>query len=296
MISQPEESAAAAFADHTRRWRSCRYVYPVLSRRAGGLSIGVNLNPEKACNFACVYCQVDRKDPGPSHGVDVATLRGELRLALGAAMSGQLWDEPRFASVPARMRRLNDIALSGDGEPTCVAGFDRAVHAAADARAEAALDDLKLIVITNATRLDSPPCLRAIGILRAHNGELWAKLDVGSEERFGQINRPRGGLTLRRVLDNIALAARLHPVVLQTMLFRLGGEAPARQDLLDYAAAVRGILDAGGVVRLVQLYTVARPPAEASARPLSPGDLNAAAALLRDQLPGLTIETFAGLP
>ncbi len=296
MICQPDESAARAFADHSRLWRSCRYVYPVISRRAGGVSLGVNLNPEKACNFACVYCQVDRKDPGPSHGVDVGTLRVELRLALNAARSGQLWDEPRFATVPESMRRLNDIAISGDGEPTCVAGFDEAVQAAADARAEAALDALKLIVITNATRLDSPPCLRAMGILRANNGEIWAKLDAGSEERFRRINRPRGGLTLRRVLDNIALAARLHPVVVQTLLFRLAGESPSRQDLLDYAAAVRGILAAGGTVQLIQLYSLARRPAEESATPLSPAELNAAAALLGEQLPGVAIATFPGVP
>ncbi|MCY2925199.1 MAG: hypothetical protein NT031_07125 [Planctomycetota bacterium] len=160
MICQPDESTSRAFSDHSRRWRSCRYVYPVISRRAGGVGIGVNLNPERACNFACVYCQVDRTDPGPSHGVDLGLLRAELRLALDAARSGQLWDEPRFADVPADRRRLNDIAFSGDGEPTCVAGFDQAVQAAADARTEAGLEALKLIVITNATRLDSPPCLR----------------------------------------------------------------------------------------------------------------------------------------
>ena len=296
MICQPDESTSRAFSDHSRRWRSCRYVYPVISRRAGGVSIGVNLNPEKACNFACVYCQVDRTDPGPSHGVDLGLLRAELRLALDAARSGQLWDEPRFADVPADRRRLNDIAFSGDGEPTCVAGFDQAVQAAADARTEAGLEALKLIVITNATRLDSPPCLRAIGILRVNNGEIWAKLDAGSEERFGRINRPRGGLTLRRVLDNIALTARLHPVVLQTMLLSLDGQPPTPGDLADYAAAVRGILAAGGALRLIQLYTIARRPAEESASPLSAEALTAMATILGEQLPGVAIETFPGVP
>lgn len=295
MISQPDESAARAFADHNRRWRSCRYVYPVVSRRGAGVSIGVNLNPEKACNFACVYCQVDRTVPGPSHGVDLTGLGGELRLALDAVRSGQLWDEPRFADVPVAMRRLNDIAFSGDGEATCVAGFDQAVQIAADVRLEAGLEALKLIVITNATRLDSPPCLRAMGILRVNNGEIWAKLDAGSEARFRQINHPRGGLTLRRILDNIALAARLHPVVLQTMLLSLAGQSPTRKDLDDYADAVRGILAAGGAVRLIQLYSIARPPAEESAKPLSRDELEAAAALLGKQLPGLAIETFPGI-
>ena len=45
---------------HERRFEANRFVYPVLSRRSKGLSLGVNLNPDKVCNFDCIYCQVDR--------------------------------------------------------------------------------------------------------------------------------------------------------------------------------------------------------------------------------------------
>ncbi len=53
------------FTQHSRSWQSNRYVYPVISRRSKGLSIGVNLNPDKVCNFDCVYCCVDRTHPTP---------------------------------------------------------------------------------------------------------------------------------------------------------------------------------------------------------------------------------------
>ena len=33
-----------------------RFVYAVISSRAHGLSLGVNLNPDKLCNYDCLYC------------------------------------------------------------------------------------------------------------------------------------------------------------------------------------------------------------------------------------------------
>ncbi|MFZ5476872.1 MAG: radical SAM protein, partial [Myxococcota bacterium] len=71
------------FADHRRDLGSNRYVYAVVSRRARGLSIGVNLNPDKVCNFDCPYCPVDRTTPGAPPDVDVDVLAGELDRLLG---------------------------------------------------------------------------------------------------------------------------------------------------------------------------------------------------------------------
>jgi DNA repair photolyase len=60
---------------HPRRFRRNRYVYAVLSRRSGGVSVGVNLSPARRCNFHCLYCQVDRRGPAPPPGVDLTVLR-----------------------------------------------------------------------------------------------------------------------------------------------------------------------------------------------------------------------------
>src|SRR5271169_4271065 len=113
-------SAIPLFQSHPRNYQANRFVYPVLSRRAGGISIGVNLNPEKYCNFDCVYCQVDRSARGGpvlARG-DLPQLTAELEQMVELVVSGQLFAGPQFATAPAALRRLNDIALSGDGEPT----------------------------------------------------------------------------------------------------------------------------------------------------------------------------------
>jgi wyosine [tRNA(Phe)-imidazoG37] synthetase (radical SAM superfamily) len=280
--------------DHRRQWRRCLYVYPVISRRAKGLSIGVNLNPDKRCTFSCLYCQINRRIRRDLHTVDLDALERELRQAMRAAVSGELWEEQRFARTPPAMRRINDIAVSGDGEPTCLANFDRAVAAAARIKGESNRDDVKIVIITNSTQLDQPQFLRALPILDAHNGEIWAKLDAGTDEYFQQINRPHPRIALQRIVDNIISVARGREVVIQTLLFRLDGSAPAQEELEAYSARIREILDAGGRVKLIQVHTIARSPQDTSAAALGDAQLDAIADQLRAALPDTPVETYYG--
>ena len=125
----PELLMPLAFphTQHDRRFESNRFVYPVLSRRAQGLSIGINLNPDRVCNFGCVYCQVDRTGARETLFVDTVTLLTELEHMLPWAASGAIFEHPKFRATPPALRRLQDIAFSGDGEPTTYRGFGEAV-------------------------------------------------------------------------------------------------------------------------------------------------------------------------
>src|ERR1700687_3357530 len=116
------------FSDHARSFAANRFVYPVVSRRSGGVSIGVNLNPDKVCNFDCVYCQVDRTTPPLVRDVDVPRFLAELEDMLGLVRSRQLFEMSHFQATPPELRRLNDIAFSGDGEPTTCPEFREIVQ------------------------------------------------------------------------------------------------------------------------------------------------------------------------
>src|SRR5512142_1992282 len=87
---------------HPRTLDENRYVYAVLSRRSGGVSIGINLNPDKVCNFDCVYCQVDRTIPGNDPRVNLAALDRELRDILTRATDGRLFTQAPFAGIEKR--------------------------------------------------------------------------------------------------------------------------------------------------------------------------------------------------
>jgi wyosine [tRNA(Phe)-imidazoG37] synthetase (radical SAM superfamily) len=277
-------------ADHRRSWRTNRYIYPVISRRARGLSIGVNLNPDQVCNFDCVYCEVHRAAPAPTEPVDLRRLRAELDAMLERVKTGRIWADPPFDAVAPALRRVNDIAFSGDGEPTCRKNFPAAVEAVAQAKAAAELDDAKIVLITNATRLHGAPFRSALPILRANNGEIWAKLDAGTPWWYRRMNR--SAVPLNRIIANLTDLAIATPIVIQSMFLTLAGSAAPASEITAYILQLRKILEAGGKIKLVQAYTVARPPAESDVGPLSDADLDAVADRIRGALPGVAVETF----
>lgn len=277
------------FADHSRQWRQNVYVYPVISRRSGGLSIGVNLNPDKACNFDCVYCQVDRTVPSTVRKVDMNRLAGELEHMIRIAGDGTLFEDPAFAGTPEAYRRVCDIAFSGDGEPTACPQFPEAVQLAADLRSRYDLRDLVIRVITDAAFLDRPRVAEALAVMDANHGEVWAKLDAGTEDYFRAINRPN--VSLATVVANIATTARVRPVVIQSLWMNLHGEPPPAEEIDAFAGQLRSVLDGGGQIKLVQVYTIARRTAEPFVTPLSAEQLEGIAAQVRSAT-GLDVAVF----
>ena len=280
--------------DHRRQWRHCWYVYPVISRRSKGLSVGVNLNIDKGCNYGCLYCQVDRTISRKSMPLELDRLETELELALGEAVSGELWDESRFANMSSQMQRINDIAFSGDGEPTCAVGFADAVAVAAKVKQRLGLDEVKLVVITNASRMQGPQMLQALPVLDANNGEIWAKLDAGTEEYFQQINRPQPRITLQQIVENIAAVARDREIVIQTLLLKIDGAPPPVEQLQAYCERIQEIQAAGGQIRLVQLHTIARATSESCVTALADNELDEVVKTITAELPNVPIEKYYG--
>ena len=181
----PIRNTWKAVVDHARRYQDFTYVYPVISRRSRGLSIGVNLNPDKQCNFDCVYCEVDRNTPGKAREVRLDQVRDELRWLIDHALNGGLGREAKFSDAPPEVSRIvRDVAFSGDGEPTMVSNFDVCVEVVAEVLREKGLSDTKIVLITDSAGLDKASVRRGLSLMEAHHGEVWAKLDAGTEEYY----------------------------------------------------------------------------------------------------------------
>lgn len=275
---------------HPRDFEKNRYVYPVLSRRAEGISIGVNLNLDRLCNFDCVYCQVDRRETAVSEPVDLERLAGELDEMLELVLSGGIYEHPRFRRVTEPLRRLNDIAISGDGEPTASPMFEQAVEICAAARRSRGLDGVKIVLITNASLLDRPAVQRAMEIMDDNGGEIWAKLDAGTESHYREVNR--SAVPWRRILDNLLEAARRRPIVVQSLWMRMRGCPPPEAEIEAFCDRLVDITSAGGRIKLVQAHTVARRPAEQWVASLSADELEGIAKTIRSRT-GLTVKAFA---
>jgi len=291
-VSLPNPSSQHPLhSQHQRAFEANRFVYPVLSRRSRGISIGVNLNPDKICNFDCIYCQVDRTRQSETTFVELDPLLAELDATLSLATSGAIYETAKFQGTPPALRRLNDIAFSGDGEPTTYRNFDEIVARVAELKRRHGLDDVKLVLITNASMFHREHVVRGLATLDANQGEIWAKLETGTEEYYRLIERTP--IPFRQVLDNITAAARLRPLVIQSLFMRVDGQSPPPGELIAFCDRLREITAAGGQISLVQIYTVARRPAESFVAPLPDDEVEAIARLVTERT-GLATASFFG--
>jgi wyosine [tRNA(Phe)-imidazoG37] synthetase (radical SAM superfamily) len=279
------------FTHHERTFQNFRFVYPVLSRRAHGLSLGVNLNPDKVCNFDCIYCQVDRTTSAETTFVETRQLLDELDIGLRMVVSGDIYHTTKFQNMPPALRRLNDIAFSGDGEPTTYRNFDELMAECAEIKRRHRLDDVKMVLITNASMFHREHVQRGLKTLDENNGEIWAKLEAGTEEYFKLVDRTT--IPFQQILDNITTAAQVRPLVIQALFMRVNGEPPTPAELNAFCDRLNEITSAGGKIKLVQVYTVARRPAESFVAPLSDAEVDALTDLVR-QRTGLTATAYYG--
>lgn len=280
MISSPGK---LTIDNHDRDLAGLTYVYPVLSRRAGGVSIGVNLNPNNACNWHCAYCQVPNLVRGKAPDIDLALLEAELRAFLHALVHGD-W---LACNAPAGLRVIRDIAFSGNGEPTSAAAFPEAIAVVAQLHAEFGLGaGVALRLITNGSLLAQQRVQDGIRLLAAAGGEVWFKVDAGEVAAIERINGVR--LAPQTVSRHLAICAGLCPTWVQTCMFRWEGALPTTEDVDAYLDVLVG----AGIGRLcgVLLYGIARPSLQPEARHLSAltaAELDAIAERIKQK--GLTV-------
>ena len=261
------------YQNHSRSFKENRYVYPVLSRRSKGISVGINLNPDKVCNFNCIYCQVDRNGSAPGISVDISQICRELAETLEMIKTGEIFLIPPFDKVPPELRHISDIAISGDGEPTMFPGFYEVVKEVLKIKEEwEERGHFPLVLITNSTGLNRPKVQDAIDLIYKNNGVVWLKLDAGSEDFHKKVSG--SDIPLKVIIQNIKSVAIRHPVVIQSCFFRIDNSPFPISEIEDYCLLLKEIVESGGKIRLIQIYTVARPPREDYVSPLSQNELN----------------------
>jgi wyosine [tRNA(Phe)-imidazoG37] synthetase (radical SAM superfamily) len=260
----PDTGKPLSTINHDRDSAALRYVYPVISRRAGGVSVGINLNTNNACNWRCIYCQVPGLSRGAAPEIELPVLENELRIFLEELLSGEFM----LNRVPEGSRRINDIALSGNGEPTSSPEFTRVIALIARVRREAALPEtVKTVLITNGSLLYRGEVQQGLRDMAKLNGEVWFKLDRASEAGMMRVNDTR--ISMNKVRENLAASIACCPTWLQTCWFALDGKPPSRQDEDDYLEFVSSLLRDGHMPQGVLLYSLARPSMQPEAPRLS---------------------------
>jgi len=261
--------------DHDRNAAELTYIYPVVSRRARGVSIGINLNPNDACNFRCVYCQVPGLRKGKAPAIDLDQLAAELDGFLGEVLEGDFMQRV----VPEGSRRLNDVAFSGNGEPTSVADFEAVVQRVLTVlEKRGVLDELRIVVITNGSLANQPHVQAGMRLLAQHRGEVWFKIDSATPEGRRAINEDLGAEDRQR--RNLALTARACPTWIQTCVFERADEPPSRAERDAYLRLLEWARDESLPLEGVLLYGLARESHQPEASELA-------------RLPDAWLEAFA---
>jgi len=265
-----------------------RFVYVVVSPRARGLSVGVNMNPDKQCNFDCVYCEVHRTDPARETKLDSAVMAAELKRTLDFVYAGRLRERPWFHALPDELLQLRHVTLSGDGEPTFAPNFVEAVQAVVHVRALGGFPFFKMVLITNATGLDQPQVQHGLRFF-TRSDEVWAKLDGGTQAYLNKVDKLN--VPLEKILANILLVGQHRPVVIQSLFPAINGEEPPLEEIEQFAQRLNELKIRGAQIPLVQIYSATRPTPKSGCSHLPLKTLSRIAQTVR-QITGLKAEVF----
>lgn len=216
---------------------------PVRSRRLGA-SLGINLLPSdyKLCSFNCLYCQYGWTSK-PSLALDGHVRNLPRTGDVAAALEDYLQRAAR------RKTKIDAITFSGNGEPTLHPELADIVAAARTLR-DRHLPKAKLAILSNSSTIGRPEVQEALNVLDLK----LMKFDAGTEDMIRRLNAPAPPFYLGEVVAGLKT---LKDVILQSM-FVQGRVANTDPDSLEYwLEKVREIRP-----KLVQIYTLDRPPAE----------------------------------
>jgi wyosine [tRNA(Phe)-imidazoG37] synthetase (radical SAM superfamily) len=251
--------------NHDRDSAGMTYVYPVLSRRAGGVSVGINLNPNNACNWRCIYCQVPNLTRGGPPPLDLALLEAELRGLLQDIVYGDYLQR----AAPEAMRRLNDIALSGNGEPTSATEFAEVIELIGGVMRDFDLiGKIKLVLISNGSLAHKPRVQEGLQRMAELNGEVWFKFDRATQT--GMLATNDTETDPERHFQRLKSVAAQCPTWIQTCMFALDGIPPADAEINAWLNMLARAKNQNLPLRGVLLYGLARPSLQVEAERLQP--------------------------
>ena len=237
--------------DHSRELSGLKYIYSVISRRAGGLSVGINLNTNNACNWQCIYCEIPNLSRGSPPPIELDILENELRFFLNDIIHGDYMEK----NVALENRHLKDIAFSGNGEPTSAEEFPAVISIVEKILNEFnLLHKIKIRLITNGSLMYRASVLQSIAMLEKINGEVWFKVDSALEESIETINQIN--LKPKQILERLQACALNCPTFIQTCIFTIDGKEPDQKSIDAYINLIKEVKT---TIKGVHIYGLARP-------------------------------------
>lgn len=265
------------------------------------------MNPDKGCNFDCIYCQVDRTPEGMAHiqkihqKVDPDRVIAELSHLIDLVETNQFFSVPPFDQTPMAQRILTDVSFSGDGEPTMVPEFPEVLEKVL-AFFQKRTHEVTIRIITNGTGLFKASTRRKVLDLFKQKNTLeseripwsiWFKIDASDAESFAFLDR--SGLRFPSYWKQVEETLQETPVTIQTMVMDYISPTVSFHPEGDWSKhmqqAMGKLVADGAKISRWDLYSVARMPPSPEVRPVSYERLLALSKFFNESIP-LPIHIF----
>lgn len=254
-----------SISDHSRDVVGLKYIYPVISRRAKGLSIGINFNTNNACNWRCVYCQVPDLKKGVAADVNTQLLAQELKFFLNLVLNGDFFEQ---FDIPLAQRNIKDIAISGNGEPSSLKIFAQCVELIGEISTEMRVFPASnFVLITNGSLIHQPWVQEGVSILNRYQGQVWFKLDSATVQGRKKINN--NSQSNEKILENLKISSDLCNTALQTCMMEFLTAKEVEEEEREYLGFLDIIKQQQLKLKKIMLYTIARPSCQPEAKLLN---------------------------
>ncbi len=192
---------------------------------------------------------------GTSPALDFPLFEAELERLTDAICNGTFLVDHALPEA----RTLKDFAFSGNGEPTSCPDFPAAVRHVGEVRARFGLAHrVALVLITNGSLVNRDVVRQGLQILSAYDGEVWFKLDRGSDSALGTANGTP--ISLDKQLSRLHETAKLCRTRIQSCWYTTDSHYPGSTEVDEYVACIERAIRLGVKLDSVQLYTLARKP------------------------------------
>lgn len=221
-----------------------KYLFgPVPSRRLG-MSLGIDLVPEKVCSLNCVYCEV-------GNTTKLTTDRKEY--ILYDKIKAELSDYFHYNPDP------DYITFSGYGEPTLNVKFGEILRYIKKIKPH-----IPVAILTNGTLFYDHSVQEEIKTADV----VLPSLDAATEEVFQKLNRPADGLSLTNYINGLIEFSRNFKGKIWLEVFILPGYNDHQEELEKLKNIIREINPDS-----IQLNTLDRPGTEPGLRGATPEEL-----------------------
>jgi wyosine [tRNA(Phe)-imidazoG37] synthetase (radical SAM superfamily) len=215
-----------------------------------GLSLGINLNTNNACNWQCIYCQVSDLTRGKPEKIDLKLLENELDKWLEDIVNGSFLNE-----CASHIVDFKDIAFSGNGEPTATPEFEPIVKIVLEKIDKFQLSKtIKLRLITNGSYLNKTNVQHGLGHMKAVDHEVWFKIDHVNPKEALKINRVN--LSIASLKKNLKSSFSISPTIVQTCLLKINKKLPSDDFVNEY---IKFLDPYASQLKAIHLYSMVRP-------------------------------------